>query len=108
MLSPSAPWAVSTHAHCEASALANDLPEESDRFRFIRAACFANFKGSVGLTLAKAWLYVFLFPSTSPLAHSPPPHVSSTPAVPCPLLHDPSMALDAHLLVRPLLVKVLA
>jgi hypothetical protein len=42
------------HAHGEASALTNELPEESDQFRFIRAPCFANRKGSVGHTLAKA------------------------------------------------------
>ena len=42
------------HAHREASALANELPEESDQFRFLRAACFANIKGSVGLILVKA------------------------------------------------------
>jgi hypothetical protein len=42
------------HAHREASALANELPEESEQFRFLRAACFANIKGSVGLILAKA------------------------------------------------------
>ena len=41
------------HAHREASALANELPEESDQFRFLRAACLANIKGSVGLILAK-------------------------------------------------------
>ena len=34
------------HAHREASALANELPEESDQFRFLRAACLANLKGS--------------------------------------------------------------
>jgi hypothetical protein len=33
--------------------LANELPEESDQFRFLRAACLANLKGSVGLILAK-------------------------------------------------------
>jgi hypothetical protein len=38
----------------EASALANELPEESEQFRFLRAACYANIKGSVGLILAKA------------------------------------------------------
>ena len=27
------------HPHREASALANELPEESDQFRFLRAAC---------------------------------------------------------------------
>ena len=42
------------HAHREASALVNELPEESDQFRFLRAACLANLKGSLGLILAKA------------------------------------------------------
>ena len=42
------------HAHREASALANDIPEESGHFRFLRAACLANMKGSVGLILVKA------------------------------------------------------
>ena len=42
------------HAHREASALANELPEESGQFRFLRAACLANIKGSVGLILVKA------------------------------------------------------
>ena len=37
-----------------ASALANELPEESDQFRFLRASCFANLKGAVGLIMAKA------------------------------------------------------
>ena len=39
------------HAHREASSLANELPEESDQFRFLRASCFANLKGTVGLIL---------------------------------------------------------
>jgi hypothetical protein len=41
------------HAHRETSALTNEIPEESEQFRFLRAACFANIKGSVGLILAK-------------------------------------------------------
>ncbi len=41
------------HANREASALAGELPEESAQFRFIRAACLANLKGSIGLMLAK-------------------------------------------------------
>ena len=42
------------NAHRETSALANELPEESDQFRFLRASCFANFfKGAVGLIMAK-------------------------------------------------------
>jgi hypothetical protein len=39
------------HAHREASILYGELPEE--QFRFLRAACWANFKGSIGLILAK-------------------------------------------------------
>ena len=42
------------HSHREASPLVNELPEESDQFRFLRTACLANIKGSVGLILAKA------------------------------------------------------
>ena len=42
------------HAHRETSALANELPEESDQFRFLRASCFANLKGAVGLIMTKA------------------------------------------------------
>ena len=42
------------HTHREASDLDNELPEESEQFRFLRATCFANIKGSVGLILAKA------------------------------------------------------
>ena len=42
------------HAHREASALANELPQESDQFRFLRASCFVNLKGVVGLIMAKA------------------------------------------------------
>ena len=41
------------HAHREASVLVNELPEESDQFRFLRTSCLANIKGSVGLILAK-------------------------------------------------------
>ena len=41
------------YAHREASALANELPEESDQFRFLRASCFANLKGTVGLIMTK-------------------------------------------------------
>ena len=42
------------HAHREASVLANDIPEESGHFRFLRAACLSNIKESVGLILTKA------------------------------------------------------
>ena len=33
----------------EVSAPPNELPEESDQFRFLRPVCLANLKGSVGL-----------------------------------------------------------
>ena len=42
------------HGHREASALDNELPEESDTFRLLRASCFANLKGVVGLIMVKA------------------------------------------------------
>ena len=42
------------HTHRETSVLDNDIPEESGHFRFLRAACLADIKGSVGLILAKA------------------------------------------------------
>ena len=33
------------HTHREVSTLDNELPEESDQFRFLRTACLANLKG---------------------------------------------------------------
>ena len=39
--------------HREASVLGNELPEESDQFRFLRTVCFANLKGDVGLNMTK-------------------------------------------------------
>ncbi len=42
------------HAHLESSILAGELPEESEQFRFWRAASLANLKDFVGLILAKA------------------------------------------------------
>ena len=62
------------HAHREASALVNELPEESDQFRFLRGACFANIKGLVGLILAK----------TSTIRISIPLDLSSRPFIPLP------------------------
>ena len=52
--------------HHEESGLANEFPEESDQFRFLRAWCFANLKGAVGLIMVKAsdmWISI-------PLDHS--------------------------------------
>ena len=42
------------HAHREASGLTNELPEESDQFRFLLVSCFVNLKGVVGLIMTEA------------------------------------------------------
>jgi hypothetical protein len=42
------------HDHQETSVLTNELPEESDQFRFLRGTCLTNLKGSVGLILVKS------------------------------------------------------
>ena len=39
--------------HREVSSLTNELPEESDQFRFLRASCFTNLKGTVGLIMVQ-------------------------------------------------------
>ena len=62
------------HTHRESSALANEIPEESEQFRFLHASCFANIKGSVGLILAKA----------SAMRISIPLDLSSGPFIPLP------------------------
>ena len=62
------------HAHREASALANELPEESDQFRFLRASCIPNLKGTVGLIMVK----------TSDMWISIPLDLSSRSSIPLP------------------------
>ncbi len=62
------------HVHREASTLVNEIPEESDQFRFLRVTCYANIKGSVGLILAKA----------SDMRISIPLDLSSRPFIPLP------------------------
>ncbi len=42
------------NTHRESSVLTNEIPEESGQFRFLRAAFYANIKGSVGLILANS------------------------------------------------------
>ncbi len=37
------------HAHREASALPNEIPDESGQFRFLHTACLVNIKGSGGV-----------------------------------------------------------
>jgi hypothetical protein len=44
------------HTHREVPSLPNELPEESDQFRFIRSDCLGNLKGSVGLIMEKVSL----------------------------------------------------
>jgi hypothetical protein len=58
----------------ESSTLVNEIPEESDQFRFFCAVCYANIKGSVGLILAK----------TSDMRISIPIDLSSRPFIPLP------------------------
>jgi hypothetical protein len=41
------------NVNLEASVLANEIPEESEQFRFLRAVCYTNIDGSVGLILTK-------------------------------------------------------
>ncbi len=62
------------HTHRETSALVNEIPEESEQFRFLRAACFTNIKGSVGLIL----------PKESVMRISIPLDLSSRPFIPLP------------------------
>ena len=53
------------HAHREASALTNEIPEESGHFRFLHAACLDHIKGSVRLILVKASVTLSHFLSRS-------------------------------------------
>ncbi len=67
----------------EASTLVNEIPEESDQFRFFRVVCYTNIKGSLGLILAK----------TSDMRISIPIDLSSRPFVPLPGLFLPLIVL---------------
>ena len=64
------------HTHREASALANEIPEESGQFRFLLATYLSNLKGSVGLTLTEASAIRISIPldlSSRPFIPLPPP-----------------------------------
>jgi hypothetical protein len=63
------------HTHREASVLANELPEESDQFRFLHTSCFVNLKGVVGLIMVKP----------SAIRISIPLDLSSRSCIPLPL-----------------------
>ena len=62
------------HTHRETSAPAKEIPEETGQFRFLRAPCLTNIKGSVGLLLSKA----------SAMRISIPLDLSSRPCIPLP------------------------
>ncbi len=83
------------HAQREASALANELPEESDQFRFLRASCFTNLKGVVGLIIATA----------SDMRISIPLDLASRPSIPIPRFirsRRPTTLLAPSLVLLPL------
>jgi hypothetical protein len=83
------------HGHREASALANEIPEETGQFRFLRAACLPNIKGSVGLILVKP----------SVMRISIPLDLSSRPFIPLPLFirsRRPTPLLAPSLVFSPL------
>ena len=58
------------HVNREDSSLGGELPEESTQFRFIRAACLANLKGSIGLMVVTDGSNNLLFPLIYLLRHS--------------------------------------
>ena len=62
------------HAHREVSTLTNELPEESDQFRFLHTDSLVNLKGSLGLILEKV----------SDMRISVPLDLSSRPFIPLP------------------------
>jgi hypothetical protein len=84
------------HVHRETSVLANEIkPEESGQFRFLRAACLNNIKGSVGLIFAKA----------STMRISIPLDLSSRPFIPLPCFirsRYPTILLPPSLVFSPL------
>ena len=80
------------HAHREASALANELTEESDQFHFLRASCFTNLKGAVGLIMTKA----------SAMWISIPLDLSSRSSIPLPCFIRPTPLLAPSLVLLPL------
>ena len=65
------------HVHRETSSLANELPEKSDHFRFLHAACLPNLKGSVALIMTKTSPMRISIPSTFHLGLSCHYRVSS-------------------------------
>jgi hypothetical protein len=83
------------YTHRETSTLTNEIPEESDQFRFLREVSCANIKGSVGLILTK----------TSDLRISTPLDLSSRSFIPLPRFirsrHPPRPLLVPSLVFTP-------
>ncbi len=71
------------YVHREASALSNQIPEESEQFRFLRSACYTNIKGSVGLILAVGLILGVDF-KASVMRIPIPLDLSSRPFIPLP------------------------
>ena len=66
----------------ETSILSHEIPEESDQFLFLRAACLANLKGSVGLIMTKVsfmWISIPLDLSSGSLIPPTTFHPFSSP-----------------------------
>ena len=83
------------HPHREESDLPNELSEESDQFRFLRASCFANLKDAVGLIMTKS----------SAMRISIPLDLSSRPSKPLPRFIRscrPTPLLDPSFVLLPL------
>ena len=59
--------------HRETSVLTNELTEESDQFRFLRASCFGNLKGDVGLIMTTSAIRVTIPLDLSSLSFIPIP-----------------------------------
>ena len=79
---------------CQASALVNELLEESDQFRFLLVVCLTNLKGSVGLNVVK----------TSDMRISIPLDLSSRSFIPLSRFirsHRPTPFLDPSLVLFP-------
>ena len=81
--------------HSEVSTVANEIPEETGEFRFLRVPSLGNIEGSVGLILAK----------TSDMRISIPIDLSSRPFIPLPCFNRsrrPTTLLAPSLVFSPL------
>ncbi len=88
------------NAHCEASILAEELPEEPEQFRLWRSAHLANRKVSVGLNLGTSSVLRITIPvDLSTRSFIPQPHFFNSRRVPP--LHNQSLVLfPQHLMYR--------